>query len=398
MAGVDINTLTMEQYLALSQKNQAPGVVKPKIGGNVNFEIKSQFMRELREDTFSENKNEDAHDHIDRVFSIIDLFSIPEVSKETVMLRVFLFTLTGSAKRLMDRLALGTINTWGLLKKAFIQRLDAKFVKDLDKDCPLNEEVKQVKEVRYREFGRTTPFNGNNGGKFHVGPPGYYTKTDNYPPYGERRQSLEELLVKNQEESARKSYEMEVWIKKLQENAEINTRNQNASLKKLETQLEQLIEKLHSSNIKSEQAKVVIVEQEEPFSLKKLKNLHGVSFISDSQEENTNDQLPTKESNPGHFTLPCTIVVMDWSYQWDVPLSRLKTRPTRFALLILSNLRRFIANVVKSMGVFISLSKVRGGFSAFNISLNHVCSGPSLAAWTVFHSGSGVSGLGGCLN
>ncbi|GKD79236.1 hypothetical protein Tco_1341857, partial [Tanacetum coccineum] len=62
MAGVDINTLTMKQYLALSQENQAPGVVKLEIEGNVNFEIKSQFMRELREETFSRNKNEDAHD------------------------------------------------------------------------------------------------------------------------------------------------------------------------------------------------------------------------------------------------------------------------------------------------------------------------------------------------
>ncbi|GJX51071.1 hypothetical protein Tco_0277916 [Tanacetum coccineum] len=70
MAGVDINTLTMEQYLALSRENQAPGVVKLEIGGNVNFEIKSQFMRELREDTFSRNKNEDAHDHVDRVLNI----------------------------------------------------------------------------------------------------------------------------------------------------------------------------------------------------------------------------------------------------------------------------------------------------------------------------------------
>ncbi|GJZ70729.1 hypothetical protein Tco_0634580, partial [Tanacetum coccineum] len=65
----------------------------------------------------------------------------------------------------------------------------------LDKDCPLNEEVKQVKEVRYGEFGRTTPFNGNNEGKFCVGPPGYYTKTDNRPSYGKKRQSLEELLA-----------------------------------------------------------------------------------------------------------------------------------------------------------------------------------------------------------
>ncbi|GJU19582.1 hypothetical protein Tco_1152924 [Tanacetum coccineum] len=38
----------------------------------------------------------------------------------------------------------------------------------LDKDFPLNEEVKQVEEVRYGEFRRTTPFNGNNGGKFLI--------------------------------------------------------------------------------------------------------------------------------------------------------------------------------------------------------------------------------------
>ncbi|GKA94831.1 hypothetical protein Tco_0816869 [Tanacetum coccineum] len=108
----------------------------------------------------------------------------------------------------------------------------------LDKDCPLNEEVKQVEEVRYGEFGRTMPFNENNRGKFYVGPPGYYTKTDNCPPYGEKRQSLEELLAKHQEEYVRRSTKMEVWIKKLQENAEINTRNQSTSLKNLETQIE----------------------------------------------------------------------------------------------------------------------------------------------------------------
>ncbi|GKA75342.1 hypothetical protein Tco_0781720 [Tanacetum coccineum] len=79
MARVDVDTLTMEQYLALSRENQAPGVVKPEIGGNVNFEIKSQFMRELREDTFFGNKDEDAHDYIDRVLSIIGLFNIPSL-------------------------------------------------------------------------------------------------------------------------------------------------------------------------------------------------------------------------------------------------------------------------------------------------------------------------------
>ncbi|GJV01575.1 hypothetical protein Tco_1335144 [Tanacetum coccineum] len=35
----------------------------------------------------------------------------------------------------------------------------------LDKECPFNEEVKQVGEVRYGEFGRTMPFNRNNEGR-----------------------------------------------------------------------------------------------------------------------------------------------------------------------------------------------------------------------------------------
>ncbi|GJV85168.1 uncharacterized mitochondrial protein-like protein [Tanacetum coccineum] len=136
MAGVDIDTLTMEQYLALSRENQASSVVKPKIGGNVNFEIKSRFMRELREDTFSGNKDEDAHDHIDRVLSIVSLFNILGVSKDTVMLRVFPFTLIGSTKRWVDRLAPETINTWDLLKKAFIQRY-----------CPPSITAKQLEDI-----------------------------------------------------------------------------------------------------------------------------------------------------------------------------------------------------------------------------------------------------------
>ncbi|GJX60404.1 hypothetical protein Tco_0291794 [Tanacetum coccineum] len=43
MCNADINTLTMEKYLVLTRGNQAPGVVKLEIGGNVNFEIKSPF-------------------------------------------------------------------------------------------------------------------------------------------------------------------------------------------------------------------------------------------------------------------------------------------------------------------------------------------------------------------
>ncbi|GKC13005.1 hypothetical protein Tco_1009787, partial [Tanacetum coccineum] len=97
-------------------------MAKPEIGGNVNFKIKSQFIRELREDTFSRGKNDDAYEHVERVLDIVNLFNIPGVSHNAVMLRVFPITLIGAAKRWVDRLSPRTVNSWDLLKKAFIQR------------------------------------------------------------------------------------------------------------------------------------------------------------------------------------------------------------------------------------------------------------------------------------
>ncbi|GKE59097.1 hypothetical protein Tco_1498282, partial [Tanacetum coccineum] len=222
------------------------------------------------------------------------------VSQDAILLRVFPFTLTGSAKIWVDRLAPGAVNTWDLLKKAFIQRCpthdinshqkvnifykglstmnrqlldlqgpipgmtptqaltaiqtmvdhsqkwhdgtssrnissssnnsnvdglaaivskldnlgrDMKKLKEnvhaiqvgcqickgphLNKECPLNEEVKQLEEVKYGKFRRSAPFNGSNGAKFCVGAPRYYTRTDNRPPIRENRLSLEELMNKH---------------------------------------------------------------------------------------------------------------------------------------------------------------------------------------------------------
>nr|GEV81438.1 hypothetical protein [Tanacetum cinerariifolium] len=146
MAEGKIDNLTMEQYLALTRENQASGVVKSKIGGNVNFKIKSKFMRELREDTFSRNKNDDAHKHVERVLDIISLFNIPGVSHDAIMMRVFPITLNGAAKRWVDRLPIGNVDSWDLLKKAFIQRY-----------CPPSKIAIQLEEIRnFKQEGDKT--------------------------------------------------------------------------------------------------------------------------------------------------------------------------------------------------------------------------------------------------
>ncbi|GJY84646.1 hypothetical protein Tco_0498672 [Tanacetum coccineum] len=108
MAEGEIDNLTMEQYLALTRGNQTPGMVKPEIGGNVNFEIKSQFMREFRENTFSGNKNDNAYEHVEIVLDIVSLFNILGVSHDAA-----------------------------LLKNTFIQRY-----------CPPSKTAKQLEEIR----------------------------------------------------------------------------------------------------------------------------------------------------------------------------------------------------------------------------------------------------------
>ncbi|GJS99199.1 putative reverse transcriptase domain-containing protein [Tanacetum coccineum] len=85
---------------------------------NVNFEIKSQFTRELCEDTFLGNKNDDAHKHVERVLDI----------------------------RWIDMIPSGTINTWDLLKKAFIQRY-----------CSPSKTVKKIEEIHnFKQEGDET--------------------------------------------------------------------------------------------------------------------------------------------------------------------------------------------------------------------------------------------------
>ncbi|GKB94307.1 hypothetical protein Tco_0980444 [Tanacetum coccineum] len=103
-------------------------------------------MRELREETFLGNKNDDAHEHVERVLDIVCLFNIQGVSHDAIMLRIFPITLTGAAKRWIDRIPSGSINTWDLLEKVFIQRY-----------CPSFKTTKQLEEIHnFKQEGDET--------------------------------------------------------------------------------------------------------------------------------------------------------------------------------------------------------------------------------------------------
>ncbi|GJY82290.1 putative nucleotidyltransferase, ribonuclease H [Tanacetum coccineum] len=147
---------------------------------------------------------------------------------------------------------------------------------------------------------------------------------------------------------------MEEWIKKLQEKAEINTRNQSASLKKLETPIEQLTKELHyrttngAPSSSTEQCKVVDTDHEtphRPISSSKLNNLHVVSHVqvAQNEEERTTEvlqcQFLPKELNPINFTLHYTIGNFNFYGMADLGASVNVMPRNTFEYLRLANLR-----------------------------------------------------------
>ncbi|GJW09626.1 hypothetical protein Tco_1575453 [Tanacetum coccineum] len=70
---------------------------------------KTRVDYELRDNTFSGSDHEDANEHIEKFLKIVDLFHIPNITIDQVMLRAFSMSLTGAASRWLRNKPSGTI-------------------------------------------------------------------------------------------------------------------------------------------------------------------------------------------------------------------------------------------------------------------------------------------------
>ncbi|GKA83401.1 retrovirus-related pol polyprotein from transposon TNT 1-94 [Tanacetum coccineum] len=127
---------TMEQYMSKTRANYGSGVARPKIKDKDNFELKGQFLKELRTNTFSGSDHEDANEHIKKVLKILDLFHIPNITIDQVMLRAFPMSLSRAASRWLRNKPSGSITTWEDLKTKF-----------LSKYCPPARTAKKMEEI-----------------------------------------------------------------------------------------------------------------------------------------------------------------------------------------------------------------------------------------------------------
>ncbi|GKA47757.1 hypothetical protein Tco_0740715 [Tanacetum coccineum] len=121
----EIMAETMEQYMSKTRADYGAGVARPKIEDKDNFELKGQILKELCTNTFSGSDHEDANEHIEKVLKIVDLFHIPNITIDQVMLRAFPVSLP-----------YGSITTWEDLKTKF-----------LSKYCPLARTAKKMEEI-----------------------------------------------------------------------------------------------------------------------------------------------------------------------------------------------------------------------------------------------------------
>ncbi|GJW58557.1 hypothetical protein Tco_0105288 [Tanacetum coccineum] len=103
---------TMEQYMSKTRADYGSGVSRPKIVDKDNFELKGQFLKELRTNTFSGSDHEDTNEHIEKVLEIVDLFHILNINIDLVMLRAFPMSLTRAASHWLRNEPTGSITTW----------------------------------------------------------------------------------------------------------------------------------------------------------------------------------------------------------------------------------------------------------------------------------------------
>ncbi|GJR35310.1 pyruvate dehydrogenase (acetyl-transferring) kinase, mitochondrial [Tanacetum coccineum] len=96
-------------------------------------ETMEQYISKTRADY---GHHEDANEHIEKVLEIVDLFHIPNITIDQVMLRAFPMSLTGDASRWLRNEPTSSITTWDGLKTKF-----------LNKYCPPAQTAKKMEEI-----------------------------------------------------------------------------------------------------------------------------------------------------------------------------------------------------------------------------------------------------------
>ncbi|GJY49134.1 reverse transcriptase domain-containing protein [Tanacetum coccineum] len=275
------------------------------------------------------------------------------------MLCVFPITLTGAAKRWVDRLSPGTVNSWDLLKKAFIQRYcpPSKTAKQLEDICNFKQEgdetLYQAWE-RYNDLLNKCPthdINSHQKGpipgmtptqalmaiqtmadhsqKWHDGSSRrnidsstegiaaivskldslgrdmkklkenvHAIQRDTARSSGERRPSLTEIINKYMEEAAKRHVEQDEWLNKFYQNTETNREAHDKIIQGLETKVRTLTNEVEGRTNygKFEECKAIFTKDGSPLYTPFYYSPKEIKYFSANSGFSDNERQETKKS------------------------------------------------------------------------------------------------------
>ncbi|GKA06540.1 homeodomain-like protein [Tanacetum coccineum] len=177
----------MEEYMTKTREDYGLSIVGPKINEKAHFELKCQFLKELRDNTFSGSDNKDANKHIEKGLEIVDLFHIPDVTQAAI--QAHLNNLRREIKKVNE--------------KVYAAQVGCESCSGLHytKDCPLNKVGKILEKAYDTQFGVIFP----QGGRYRAASLGFYQR-DNGNSSKESANNLKWLLM----EKLRMGYQIKV--------------------------------------------------------------------------------------------------------------------------------------------------------------------------------------------
>ncbi|GJX04782.1 hypothetical protein Tco_0190698 [Tanacetum coccineum] len=276
----------MEQYLALIQYNIRPGIVKPEIDSDVKFKINGNFMSKLRLKLFKGIDDENAHEHVRRVLEIVDLFHLPSITHDAVMLRVLPITLSGPALRRKNNLSAGLITKWDLLEKVFISNIVRALKTAMKLGKNSNFQTIDWFETLYHAWER---YNDLLFRWAHPTNDCPLTKEDKVVEQSKYIRSLEEIIIKFYKESIKKQAADDEWIKKFIKNTDSNIRVLKTTTKNMQEKADQLTQTTLTNSSERVKAKTKIghlkKQKDEPYKTREIVGIPEEIHTKKAQEE-----------------------------------------------------------------------------------------------------------------
>ena len=115
----DDNEITMNQYLG--RTNASCQRTFDSTPDHDRYSVPSALVDELHRKQFAGEASDDVHEHVEEVLYLCGLFNIPNVSRYSLLLKVFPISLTGAAKIWFNRLPSESKQSWENLRRAFLK-------------------------------------------------------------------------------------------------------------------------------------------------------------------------------------------------------------------------------------------------------------------------------------